>query len=454
MARIVLNTFGSLGDLHPYLALAIELRNRGHNAVIATSEVYRAKVEAEDLEFAPVRPDVGELLGNRDFIAKLWHPRLGTEYLFRDYLLPNLRASYEDLLTAFEGANLVLTHLAAFAGPIAAERAGVPWISVILQPIAFLSSLDPSVIAPAPFLRRLYRFGPTVFRAIKAVAKLRLTEWARPVLELRASVGLPPPENNPLLEGQFSKRGTIALFSRHFAAPQADWPTNTKITGFVFYDKLGFDMVGLDKVGLDAGEIDPVLAQFIADGPAPVLFTLGSSAVMHPGRFFQESIGAVKQLGVRAVLLVGAHGGVQEIGNLPPNIYVASYVPFSAIMPKSLVIVHQGGIGTTAQALRAGRPTIVVPWAHDQPDNAERVRRLGASRTIPRSRYESDRLARELRKVLNDPGYSERAEMLGAKVRSENGIAAACDAVEQSIAFSELNGEPSGPRREFQQMPR
>ena len=443
MARIVFNTFGSLGDLHPYLALAIELRNRGHNAVIATSEVYRAKVQAEGLEFAPVRPDVGELLGQRDFIAKLWHPRLGTEYLFRDYLLPNLQASYNDLLKAFQGADLVLTHLAAFAGPIAAERAGVPWISIVLQPITFLSALDPPVVAPAPFLRHLYRFGPSVFRAMKALAKQQLRKWAKPVLELRASAGLPPSYGNPLLEGQFSKQGTVALFSKYFAAPQADWPVNTQLTGFVFYDKLG---AGNQEGGAE-------LARFLHAGPPPILFTLGSSAVMHPGKFFRESIAAVEKLGVRAVLLIGAHEGAEKIRAVPPNVHIANYVPFSAIMPKSSVIVHQGGIGTTAQALRAGRPTIVVPWAHDQPDNAERLRRLGVSRTIPRSRYESVRVARELRKILDDSSYSERAEALGAKIRSENGIVSASDAVEQLISSSELGGEPSGPHPEFQQTP-
>ncbi len=441
MARIVLSTFGSLGDLHPYLALAIALRDRGHDAVVATSEVYRQKVQGENLQFAAVRPDVGELLGNQEFIARLWHPRLGSEYLFREYLLPNLHASYHDLLAASQGADLVVTHLAAFAGPIAAERAGVPWISLILQPIPFFSALDPPVLAPAPFVRHLYRFGPFAFRVMKAAAQLRVKRWAKPILDLRASLGLPSADGNPLLEGQFSKLGTIALFSQHFAAPQADWPANTKTTGFVFYDKLG---LGADNVDLE-------LARFLETGPAPVLFTLGSSAVMHPGRFFEESIAAIARLGIRAILLVGAHEGATKIGAVSPNIHVAAYVPFSAVMPRSSVIVHQGGIGTTAQALRAGRPTVVVPWAHDQPDNADRVQRLGISRTIPRSRYKSDRVARELRTILDDPGYSKRAEQLGASIRSENGIAAACDAVESFIASSEPGGEPSGPRQESPQ---
>jgi rhamnosyltransferase subunit B len=152
LARIVLNTFGSLGDLHPYLAIAMELRRRGHTAIIATSEVYRSKVEAENVGFAPVRPDIGELLEDAVLMEKILHPRRGSEYLLRDYLLPRIENAYEDLDIACAGADLLVTHVAGYAGPIVAERRGLPWISIALQPAIFFSAYDPSVLAPAPWL--------------------------------------------------------------------------------------------------------------------------------------------------------------------------------------------------------------------------------------------------------------------------------------------------------------
>ncbi len=100
MSRIVLNTFGSFGDLHPFLAIAIELKKRGHSPIIATSEVYRQKIQAEEIDFAPVRPDIGELLGNKALVAKLWDPNRGSEYLIRDYIMPKVEQAYEDLLPA------------------------------------------------------------------------------------------------------------------------------------------------------------------------------------------------------------------------------------------------------------------------------------------------------------------------------------------------------------------
>ena len=154
---------------------------------------------------------------------------------------------------------------------------------------------------------------------------------------------------------------------------------------------------------------------------------------MHPGDFFHESIAAVHALGVRAVLLAG--GGREQIHDpLSDSILVARYLPFSKIMPKAAVIVHQGGIGTTAQALRAGRPMLIVPWSHDQPDNAERVQRLGAGRTIPRSRYYAPRVEDELRSLLTNDTYQERTRDLATRIAGEDGVTNACAAIEAAIA--------------------
>lgn len=430
MARVVFHTFGSLGDLHPYLAVAIGLRERGHEVAIATSAVYREKVEAEGVEFSAVRPDVGELLGDKDFLEKLWHPRLGSEYLIRRYLLPQLEQSYEDLLVACRGADLMLTHMAGYAGPIAADIMHVPWVSVALQPMVFFSAYDPPVISGAVWLRHLYSMGTVPFRILMRMAGRRLRVWAEPIQRLRERVGLPRLGVNPLLEGQFSRMATLALFSRHFATAQRDWPPNARVTGFVFYDRQRAMPRSADADAADEG-----LARFLEQGAAPVLFTLGSSAVMQPGTFYRESVAAVQMTGMRAVLLVGLLDQHQLLRQqlprpLPESIYVANYVRYSQIMPRSAAIVHQGGIGTTAQALRSGRPMLVVPWAHDQPDNAGRLRKLGVGRTIPRSRYTAARVARELAGLLNDKGYERRAKEIGAKIASEDGETAACDAVE------------------------
>lgn len=426
MSRIVLNTFGSFGDLHPYLALAVRLRQRGHEPAIATSEVYRTKVTAEGFAFYAVRPDVGELVHDNAFLRKLWHPRRGTQYLLRDYVLPAVEQSYADLLEACKGADLLLTHTAGYAGPVAAEKLGLRWLSVALQPTVFMSVYDPPVLAPAPWLRHFYKLGRAPLTAALSTAKRATRRWAEPVFRLRRRLGLPEPRVNPIFEGQFSPFGTLALFSRHFAQPQPDWPPRVRVTGFPFYDRSGV-VPGMRFAGAEEAD---ALERFLRAGPPPIVFTLGSSAVMQPGRFFEESIAAARKLGVRAVLLMGSSANKP---NLPLSMFAAGYIPYSEIMPRAAAIVHQGGIGTMAQALRAGRPMLVVPWAHDQPDNAERARRLGVGRVVSRSRYTAGRAAREIGILLADKACIGQARELGARIASEDGAEHACRAIEEAI---------------------
>ena len=428
MARVVLNTFGSFGDIHPYLAVAIELNRRGHDAVLATAEVYRRKIEAEGIAFAPVRPDLGDKFGDTKFIERLWHPRRGTEYLIREYIMPSIEQSYDDLLPACANADLLLTHGAAYAGPLVAEKLKLPWLSVALQPLLFLSAYDKPVLAPALWLRHLQFLGPDLMKVVFALARKQSSAWAEPVRQLRKKAGLPPTRRNPFFEGQFSSFGTLALFSKHYAAPQPDWPRNVQVTGFPFYDRFGEGLPHQPRTD-EAAQ----LSRFLDSGPPPVLFTLGSSSVMHPGTFYRESFEAARRLGMRAVLLVGATSKEQFPEPIPASIHIASYAPYSDIMPRCEVLVHQGGIGTTAQALRAGRPMIVVPWSHDQPDNAHRVSRLGVGRTVPRGQYTARRIERELQIILHTNTYARAAKELKEKIAPESGVVTACDVIENVI---------------------
>ena len=156
MAKIVLNTFGSFGDLHPFLALGLELKRRGHRAVIATSAVYRDKILGESLEFHPVRPDVGELLDRPDLIAKLWDSRRATQFLVRDYLAPRVSESFEDLRAVCGDADLLLTHSAAFGGPIVAQLLRIPLAIRHSAARRAVLRYRSAYIPEAPWLRYLF----------------------------------------------------------------------------------------------------------------------------------------------------------------------------------------------------------------------------------------------------------------------------------------------------------
>jgi UDP:flavonoid glycosyltransferase YjiC (YdhE family) len=417
--RILISSFGSHGDIYPYIGLALGLRDRGHEPVLATAPNYRAMVEREGLAFHPVRPDLDPT--NREVVRRIMDPAHGTEFILKELVLPSLRESYHDLSSAARGADLVLTHPVTFSGPIVAERAGLPWLSTVLAPMSFFSRHDLPVFPPMPWAKRLEAVPGAASLLVK-MAKGVTRSWMKPVHDLRQSVGLPP-GGDPLYEGQHSPEGVLALFSRVLAEPQPDWPPNVRIVGAVPYNGPTSD-----------ADLPPTLRAFLDDGPAPVVFTLGTSAVGAAGDFYRESLEAVRALGIRAVFLIGSHAENQPDQPLPSEVMAVAFAPHAALFPHAAAVVHQGGAGTLHQALRAGRPTLVVPFAHDQPDNAYRVERLGTSRTIPRGQYRARRVERELRRLLEDPGHARRADEIGTSVRSEDAVTAACDEVARMLA--------------------
>ncbi|HEX8070533.1 MAG TPA: glycosyltransferase [Pyrinomonadaceae bacterium] len=430
--RIVISTFGSFGDVHPYVAVALALRARGHVPVLATSEPYREKADALGLEFHPVRPDLPSVDRPDELaqlVERLMEQRTGTEEIFR-LLMPHLRDVYEDLTAACAGADLIVTHPLPFAGPLAAQKLGLRWVSSVLAPISLFSSYDPPVPPQAPALYGLLKLSPLAVRGLMLVARPRLERMMKPVYRLRAELGLPR-GGQPLFEGQHSPTLVLALFSRVIAEPQADWPAHTRVTGFPFYDRRDY---------FGERETPRALLEFLDAGPPPIIFTLGSSAIWVARDFYRDSIAAARALGRRALLLIG-HERNRLAEPLPEGVAAFEYAPYGEVLPRGCATVHQGGVGTTGQALRAGRPALVVPHAHDQFDNAARVERLGCARVLARPRYDAARATRELDRLLTEPTYATRAAEVGRRVQAEDGASAAADAIEEV-----LRGQKSGVR--------
>lgn len=418
MSRIVLTTIGSLGDLHPMIAIAIKLRQRGHDVVFATHQVYQSKIEALGFEFHSMRPD-NTALNNPQQMARMMDLQTGSEYIVRKWVCPNLPQMYADLMHSAKDADFIFAGEGVIAASLVAEKLGIRWGSSAMAPISFFSAYDPPVLAPFPFLSKLRGFGSIINQGVINFAKVVSQSWGEPVHQFRRELGLPPLKGNPFIDDKFSPYLVLALFSPVLAKPQPDWVANTVITGFTFYDG-----------SQDRTELTKELKQFLDAGEPPIVFTLGSAAVLDPGNFYQESIQAAKQLNRRAVLLIGKNTPPE---NLSEEILAVNYAPYSQIFPHACAIVHQGGIGTTAQALRAGRPTLVMPYSHDQPDNAARVDRLGTSRTIPRKEYSASQAAKELSKLLNNSSYSAKAAEVGGIIKKENGVCVACDQIEKQL---------------------
>jgi UDP:flavonoid glycosyltransferase YjiC (YdhE family) len=417
--RIVLATFGSPGDLYPFLAIGAELRDRGHQTIVATSALYRDHLAAAGLEFAPVRPDRSPTQQDPDFLDRVIRDRANPAAVFSAMFLPSLRESLEDLLVATEGADVVVAHTLASAARLAAEARGLPWISAVMQPMGYLSAYEPPLIGPPAISNVLRRLGPGVTRPVLKLARQLTDVWASEWHDLRAELGLASVQDHPLWEGQHSPIRSLGLFPRVLGEPQPDWPPQARITGFPFYRRPN-------------QSLEPKLREFLDHGEPPLVFTLGTTAINDPGSFFEESAAAIQRLGQRAIFFVG-RGDQERYADVSPDAITVSYAPHELVFPFARAIVHQGGIGTLSETLLAGKPMVIMPYGHDQADNAWRASRLGVARVVSRGRYRADVVDRELSRILDDPIPRVAALRVSREVSRERGGKRAADLIEAAL---------------------
>lgn len=238
----------------------------------------------------------------------------------------------------------------------------------------------------------------------------------------RRQIGLPPTREDFFLDfGRENRAQAIfGLFSPHFAPAQPDHPKNISAPGFPFYK----------PADAERRELDPGLHSFLSAGEPPIIFTLGSFAPEVSGDFYDQSIRAARTLGRRAVLLVGVKDAARLASLVGQYEYVCERAPHSLLFPKGLCIVHHGGIGTVAEALRAGKPQIIVPFFGDQPDHGARVAGLGLGIAIKLSIYDERRAIAALQKLIAGD-YSERAKSFAKLIAVEKGVEAIVDWAER-----------------------
>src|SRR5580693_6245897 len=245
---------------------------------MAVPAVFESKIRPLDIEFQAVRPDIDPT--NSKLVAMVYDVKKGTETGLRKFLFPVLRQTYDDLLAAAtqpERADLLLLGELNYAGPIVADVTGIPWASYVLAPLSFFSAFDPPVLPPYRRLSRADKAVPGMGRAMRRLARFATRKWPEPIYELRRQLKLERGAN-PLFDAKHSPYLVLALFSRVLGVEQKDWPPHTRITGFCFYDA-------------DAGnaKLPDHLEGFLSSGPAPVVFTLGSAAVLAAGKFYEHS---------------------------------------------------------------------------------------------------------------------------------------------------------------------
>jgi UDP:flavonoid glycosyltransferase YjiC (YdhE family) len=411
--KVIVVALGSAGDVHPNVGLALALKERGHTVKLVAAAVFKPLARRAGLEFHGLgtEKDFHDSLNDPD----IWHPTRAFSVIARRLILPSMREVYDFIAKESRPVKCVVAASGlTFGARLAQERLGVPLATVHLQPSMFRSVHEPPVVTFPDALGRLPRFlRPCFYRVADRFFVDPLL--AKQLNEFRRELGLAP-VRRIFDRWLHSPQLVIGLFPDWFAAPQPDWPPNVYLTGFPLYDES------------DSREIPPELAEFLASGPPPVVFTAGSA--MAQGReFFRTCAEVCRRAGWRGILLT--QFPEQLPSPLPEGVHHFRYVPFSQVLPHAAAFVHHGGIGTTAQALAAGVPQLVTPLAHDQPDNAARVRRLGVGDYLRPNHYKTQNVIDCLSRLMESPAVRASCHERMHSLLAHQMLQRTCELIEQ-----------------------
>lgn len=406
---VVLVTIGSAGDLFPFLRIGTVLRDLGHHVSFVAPWLHQPYVEQAGLPFHGL--DIDEaVLDDPD----LWHAIRGFGVVWRATrpAMAQVQAIVGPLLTG--PRSLLIAHPLALpeADLIRAAYPGVTVVGAILAPQNLPTVYDPLMVGP----RRMPAWVPHRARSWmwRGVGRFVLDPVALPGINAaRRAAGLAPVPG--LLRHLATAPDlTLLLFPGWFAPPLPDWPQPLLQADFALYDPLP-----------DAA-LAPALTAFLAAGPAPLVFTHGTGN-RQAASYFRAARDATLQLKRRAIFLT-PHAE-QIPADLPADILWQDYVPLRALLPHAAALMHHGGIGTTAEALRAGTPQLIIPLAHDQFDNAERVKALGVGARLDATRVNPARLAAALDALLQAPGLADRCSFVASQFDDGRRFEVACAAI-------------------------
>ena len=410
---------GSAGDVHPFVAVALGLRERGHIVSVATNPYFAPLLEQLQLPLVPV--GTVEQFDQATAHPALWHQvrAFGVLAAIIRHSTPALYRLVEQ--EAARGDTVVVAHPLAFGARIAHETLGVPLVTLHLAPSTVWSLEEPPV--PARWIGSINAWPKSARRLLLALGDRFADRALAPALNrFRAELGLAP-ARHIASRWWHSPQHVIGLFPDWFAAPQPDWPSQTTLTGFPLYDERAVSQVPPD--------LEAFLSEAEAAGDLPIVFAPGSSN-RQASRFFAAAADACQRLRRHGILLT--RYPEQLPSRLPGRVRHADYAPFSAVLPRSAALVHHGGIGTSAQALAAGRPQLVMPMTFDQPDNAVRLVRLGVARMLPPTRFSGARVARHLAALLEADPVAYRCAEIARRFEGIEPIGRTCDLIEACVS--------------------
>lgn len=409
MMRIMIIATGSRGDVQPYVALGKGLKAAGHSVRLVTNEDFESLVNSHELEFYPLKGNVQAFLEDPETRKLLESGKFLAINARSAKMLQSVALAWaEGGLVAAQGMDLLVAGVGGlFLGVSLAQKLKIPLLQAYIFPFTPTKAF-PAVLFPQSIAKlggTVNRLSHHLFRQIMWQGSRKADGLARQqVLDLPTapfwgdynSVHL---QRCPILYG----------LSPSVIPKPSDW-RNTHVTGYWFLDK--------------AADWSPprALLEFLDSGSPPVFIGFGSMTSRNPEETADLVLQAIALTGQRAILQSG-WGGLSK-RDLPDTVFMVDSIPHTWLFPRVAAVVHHGGAGTTAAGLRAGIPSIVIPFFGDQPFWGQRVAELGVGTSpIPRKDLTAERLAKAIQQAMNDPVMRQRAADLGAKIQAEDGVA-------------------------------
>lgn len=409
-------TVGTTGDIHPFMRIASALQMLGRKVTFVTHSYYEKVVRDAGLPFVGIGTDEEFLhvLRNPD----IWDPKKGFSALLANYSdgLKQVLEAIESI--SAQAPHVVIAHPFAVPGAIIARERGLvkSVVAAYLAPSNLRSCHDPLTIGdtsvprwvPMSWRRALWRFVEKGWIDPVAVAQLNA---------VRTPLGLPE-VGSFLTHIMEAPDLSVTLFPSWFAPVVPDWPRPLIEGDFQLFEAAAQD--GFTEA----------LSAFLAAGEKPLVFTPGTGN-FHAADFFACALSAINRLGRRAIFLTRERAQIPA--NLPESVLWQAYVPLSALLPHAAALVHHGGIGTTAEALHAGIPQLVVPFAWDQFDNGARIASLGVGMVIPAKRLRPRKLARSLHTLYRSETVRVQCSLLASRFTPPHDPIALCREVERLV---------------------
>jgi sterol 3beta-glucosyltransferase len=424
MARIAVVASGTRGDVQPYVALGAGLKHAGHDVRLIASENFASLAESAGLDFAANSPDIEQMLQ-----SDAWRETTESGNFLK--ILGQMQAEMKRAAAQIAAltpplladAELIVTGMSGMGGPFSiAETRGIPVVQAYVVPFT------PTRAYPSPLVPTL-PFGGALNPASFHVMRQMMWQSSRlPDTLIRKQFGLRPrPLTGPYRAMARRDWPTLYGFSPQVLPVPADWPDDQHVTGYWF---LGAAEDWSPPADLEA---------FLAAGPAPVYIGFGSMGSRNLEQSAHLALEALRLSGQRGVLSAG-WGGMAS-NDLPDSVHMVGSLPHTWLFERMAAVVHHGGAGTTAAGLRAGVPSVIVPHMGDQAFWGRRVADLGAGPApIPRKKLTAERLAQAIDTAVSHAAMRARADELGQRIRSEDGVGRAVAIIDGYLAGKRAGG--------------